>query len=217
MKNLIISEECFQREKLLQNTQFRMIENSFQLAEVFLLKEMLRKLYFVNKKINEKKEEDVFSLFFSQRIIENYDTFIQKINEFKEMSEKPRLGVHLGHYGFPIASSYTMIEIMKYNDIYHYDENLYEYGIRCMERGYQINKETYPKSFEIGGLYRIPIDLMRYTQEVPYIINTSDAYLDAINNYYKQYNTTDYEKYQPQWLLDDNLRGVISNEYKKWL
>lgn len=50
MKDLIIDNSCFEREIALEKVNFKFIEDCYQAGEAFLLKEMLRNLYFLNGK-----------------------------------------------------------------------------------------------------------------------------------------------------------------------
>ena len=67
-------------------------------------------------------------------------------------------------YGETILSSYSILEMFKQNCILNFDVNPYECGIRVLERGNIIDRDTYPKGFLINGYFKIPIDLTRYSQ-----------------------------------------------------
>jgi hypothetical protein len=217
MRELILNQNCFAREKSLIEKEFGNKEKSFfVMAEVLLLRECLRQVFDMNLQLNSIKSESSFDIFISNRLfssLEERDDFFLKKKEI--IGER---FVRFGVYGEPILSAYSILEMFKYNNIVDFDVNPYEYGLRVLERGNIISREMYPKSFHLNGYFRVPIELTRYSQVTPYIVNTSDDYLDAINNYYKQFEVSQYENVpQPQWLVDDNQRGYISEEYKKRL
>ena len=123
----------------------------------------------------------------------------------------------IGSFGHTFAALYTNFEIL-INNKRTFVSNPYSNFIKVIERGFSLDKENYPKAIKIG-LYELPIlNLQKYSQSIPYIICDNDKYLDAINNYYEHFNINSYDDMTktPSWLVEDNQRGFISDEYLKW-
>jgi hypothetical protein len=211
MRQLIIEPSCFERELNIRKMNFSFTKD--EIVAVFLLKEMLRQLYFVNERLNKQKSENLFELYFSNRILTDAEN--EKIIEFEsQYSEMSYLKG--GVYGDALMRLYSRIEVCKLNGMIDF-LNPFEYAMIVLERGSLIDRETYPKSFYVN-LHRIPVDITRYNKNTPYLVCTEDSYLNAINNYYKRTGVDFYttETPLPPWMKEDNQRGYISEEYKKW-
>jgi hypothetical protein len=167
---------------------------------------MLRQLYSINEILNKQNNEEIFEFYVSKRLLDDFE--IEQIRTFE--SQYKELSISKGGIlGSPLISSYSRIEVCRVNGIIDFP-NPYEYAMITIERGTNIYRENYPKSFDVRGFY-ILINLKLYNSVTPYLVCTEDSYLNAINNYYKitgiDFYTT--ETPLPPWMKEDNERGYM--------
>ncbi len=169
------------------------------ISDELLMFEGLRVLNNLNFKIRKQTLEKNNSLETFLTVI-NSET-LDKLQEIR--SEFCKRGDEV--FGEPFIQLYLNWEMLSVNEsIKIYSEiNPFEFFIRILERGVIIYK--FGSSFELAGY---PYDLRSLLsrenhQEIPYLISTTDEYLDKINDFYAEHNEL------PAWLEEDNKRGYL--------
>jgi hypothetical protein len=196
-----VETQLFERVNKIDN--FENAKNPCK-SEELLLFEGFRRIHSVNVKINCMLNEDVFTLATINRIIP--EEIIENIGEI--ISSKKRYKHYMpGVLGDSFVQMYLRWEMLSENNFIQELSfvNPFEFLVRILERGIIIDK--------VDGMLLVMSNHSFYNfrklqskenyQEMPYLVSTTDEYLDKINDFYEEHNVL------PDWLEEDNKRGYL--------
>ena len=108
-------------------------------------------------------------------------------------------------FGEPFIQLFLIWEMISMNESSNVlsNKNPFEYFIRIFERAVILIK--FDGSIYLSG-YEYDLRSLLFVenyQETPFLVSTTDEYLDNINLFYSEHNVL------PNWLEEDNKRGYV--------